>query len=435
MPLSGAPPWVQVAPEAASRASLVGTASPGSCPEAEFAAWLYGGCFAELVGIEVRRFDLEREWRELERRLRNRRWYSGLGDRSRSLPLFEAEPPLDCTASVPEALADLIPGRLAPDSIGILSEAGISVGQGLRTGCNGFFYVTAQGAAGPGMITVETSPLFGSCQLSVPEVTLIPALRRQSELAQVEQGQVPDGRVFDLRSWVLPEDLRTVVKASAAYVAYGESVPQPMPKELAEHVRRAAVTLAPNGKLIPELSAVRTNVRRPAKGLFRPRYWYMLPNFAPRHFPAAFVPRVIHGRPRATANLTTRLCVDANFSTLWAPNGDWTAHALKALLNSVWCRAVMEALGTPMGGGALKLEATQLRHLPVPVLSRTARARLDAIGREPFETPTVALSRADAIVLGALCAQMENLPPLAELADAIERRARDLATARQRPGL
>ena len=430
---AGGPPWVQVGPEAASEASLVGAACPGGCPEAEFATWLHAGCRGARRGIEVRRFDLGREWAELERRLHRRRWYCVLDSGTRQLPLFAGTRSASPIA-VPEALAELLPSRLAPNTLVGLGEAGIAVGQGLRTGCNSFFYVTARATAGPGTIAVEASPLFGSCRLRVPETALRPALRRQSELALVEAGHAPDGRVLDLRSWVLPEDLGTVLEAGAAYAASGAVPPRPMPEELAEHVRKAAAALTPGGKLIPELSAVRTNVRAPAKGLVRPRFWYMLPDFVPRHFPEAFVPRVNHGLPRAGANVEPRLCVDANFSTLWALGEGWTRHALKALLNSVWCRAAMEALGTPMGGGALKLEATQLRQMPVPVLSGPERAGLHAIGREAAGASPGKLQLADEIVLGALCARTPGVPSPADLAKALEQRALDLASARRRSG-
>lgn len=50
-----------------------------------------------------------------------------------------------------------------------------------------------------------------------------------------------------------------------------------------------------------------------------------------------------------------------------------------------------------MGGGALKLEATQLRYLPIPVLSRSATARLAAIGRTLSELTVFRSSEHEAI--------------------------------------
>ena len=94
----------------------------------------------------------------------------------------------------------------------------------------------------------------------------------------------------------------------------------------------------------------------------------------------------------------------------------------------------MEALGTPMGGGALKLEATQLRRMQVPILSEAQRAGLDAAGREPGRAQLSRLPPADEIVMGALCAGMAEGPSLADLAKTLERRASTLAAARRRSG-
>jgi hypothetical protein len=46
----------------------------------------------------------------------------------------------------------------------------------------------------------------------------------------------------------------------------------------------------------------------------------------------------------------------------------------------------MEALGATLGGGALKLEATHLRQLPVPEFSSSARQQLDELGTEALES-------------------------------------------------
>ena len=92
----------------------------------------------------------------------------------------------------------------------------------------------------------------------------------------------------------------------------------------------------------------------------------------------------------------------------------------------------MEALGTPMGGGALKLEATHLRHMPVPVFSDSAKADLDDVGKQLTRDAPPGLARVDEIVLGALCARIAQAPVLSDLADTIEKRALSLSAARQR---
>ena len=205
-----------------------------------------------------------------------------------------------------------------------------------------------------------------------------------------------------------------------------------MPPDLSDHVRMAARTVADGsakGKSIPELSAVRTNLRPCRPGKAKPRFWYMLPDFAPRHLPAVAMPRVNHDLPWAEANRHRRLLVDANFATVWAPERAWSPHALKALLNSAWCRAAMEALCTPMGGGALKVEATHLRRLPVPRLSEQQRAALTIAGRRLTRNASTAQAAIDDVVLGALCGGRPRVAK--KLAKALRERTIELVRARR----
>jgi len=263
---------------------------------------------------------------------------------------------------------------------------------------------------------------------------LRPVLRRQSEIASMEGGCLPGGCALDLRGWVLPEDFRAVCDAKAAYAANGEIPPKIMPDDLAAYVRDAASAAAGPGneKLIPELSAVCTNTRAPGNGPVTPRFWYMLPDFGPRHVPAAFVARINHGVPWVEANLDPPVIIDANFSTFWGTQGGWTGCTLKALLNSVWCRAFMEALGTPFGGGALKLEATHLRHMAIPLLSEAAKKELSIAGQELTKSTPELQARVDAAILGALVGGTSSLTSTDQLAKTLAERASDMSCARQR---
>lgn len=426
--------WLHVAPEAAAAGSLVGTAFEGTYPEVQFSAWVRAACPGTKHGITVRRFDLDHEWTALRRRIKPRRWYQGLENESDGLPLF-ATGGASATTLIPDKLKDVLPGGLAPSALITLEEAGISIGQGLRTGCNKFFYVDTGKSVDPDRVMVETSVLFGGHQFPMPIEVLRPVLRRQAELAPMAEGNVPPGRVLDLRRWVLPEDWQTVTEALPAYAARGESPPNVMPTELANYVRMAAAAHLESlgkSKRIPELSAVRTNIRVSRDGHVTPLFWYMLPDFAPRHLPAAFVARINHGLPWVEANLDPPLLVDANFSTLWAPRGGWTRHAIKALLNSIWCRIFMEALGTPLGGGALKLEATHLRQMAVPALSDEAKAKLDAAGKRLAKDASAVQSEVDNIVLNAIIAQSAQGPSAVDLARVIAERAHMLSGSRQK---
>jgi hypothetical protein len=429
------PQWLQIAPEAAAGPSLVGAAFPGEDPERQCAAWVRNGCKEPKPGITSRAFNLQDEWAALETRIAHRPWYQRLEGHSQDLPLFVPQP-LSARVVVPDALKGILPAGFSPDALVSLEQAGIRVGQGLRTGCNRFFYVTSLGPATGGAVRVEASSFLARREFSVPAAALRPVLRRQSELECVEGGTVPDGRVLDLRRWVLPEDFGAVEEARAAYRSSGEPLPEIMPDELAAYVRVAAnapPAVAGEGR-IPELSAVRTNVRISRGGRTVPRFWYMLPDFAPRHSPQAFVARINQGLPWVEANLGERLLVDANFSTIWSQRDSWSPHALKALLNSIWCRAFMEAVGTSFGGGALKLEATHLRQLPVPVLSQAARGELAEAGKQLTRAANDVQSRIDAIVLDAVLAGTSSEASPAQLTRVLSERAQDLSSARQRVG-
>lgn len=392
--------WIRIAPKASGGRSLVGGVFEDSIPEAAMVEWLGSKPKDGLPGIELSSFDLRQEQESLNGRVGAKVWYRRLEETSLGLRPDD----LPCTQSrfrLPDEVASAVGGNV--EGLVALEEAGVRVGQGLRTGCNRFFYVTACSASDGGMVRVRSSPELGGMEFSVPGAALLPVLRRQSETAALHSGHPPPGRVLDLRDWALPEDARTATSCLAAYRAAGEAPPQAMPDELADFVRLAARW--PDGgtagvKRIPDMAAVRTNVRTPPDGDGVPRFWYMLPDFAPRHVPSAFVARVNHGHPWAEANLDPPILVDANFCTLWSAQGIWTGFGLKALLNSTWCRALMESIGTRLGGGALKLEATHLRRMPVPRLSRVDLEGLHTAGVRLARGHPAAQRSVDSIVLG-----------------------------------
>lgn len=427
--------WLHVAPEAGDGRSLVGAAFGGStCPESGLASWLRSGAAAAVRGVEARDFDSRQEWAALRSRAGRRGWHEALEGDSERLPLFSAGD-RRLSPAIPEPMRAALPPGANLAALLSLEDAGIRVGQGLRTGCNGFFYVTARDAAGAGEALVTASPALGGGTFCVPAAAIRPALRRQAEAGMVERGESLPGRALDLRGWVLPEDAEAVARADSAYAAHGEAPPAVMPPELARFVRRAAGS-APDGsaggKRIPQLSAVRTNARPPNGRGLPPRFWYMLPDFAPRHLPAAFAPRVNQGTPWVECNTDPPALVDTNFATFWSPDGGWTRFALKALLNSAWCHAFMEAAGTPLGGGALKLEATHLRQMPLPDLSSAARMALDAAGKRLTRDAQDMREEIDRAVLGALMPPAAAETEIPKLAERLAIQARDLCAARQR---
>ena len=104
----------------------------------------------------------------------------------------------------------------------------------------------------------------------------------------------------------------------------------------------------------------------------------MLPDFQPRHLPDVFLPRVCADRPFAQSADRTVL-VDANFVTFRC-EGSLSPDALLALLHSSWAWAWLEFSGAVLGGGALKLESTILKRLPIPILTADQSRHANAIG-------------------------------------------------------
>ena len=429
--------WVDVGRVAANEDSLVGAAFPDAHPEARFSDWVRQQSPAPVTGVAVRDLDLRREWNHLRSQARRRRWYGALeGARSLAALAVEAR---STKPDLPYEMRRMLPKCARLGGLVTLDETGVKVGQGLRTGCNAFFYVTECGNGngnGDGdTVRVSTSPALGGRVLTVPASILRPVLRRQSEISVIREGNIPLGRVLDLRAWILPEDAEQVDRAKIAYARQGSSPPRVMCSELAEHVRFAAtvpIGKTGDGKVIPDLSAVRTNVRRSRNNKSAPRFWYMLPDFSPRHLPLGFVPRINQGTAWIECNIEPPLLVDANFSTFWTLDDEWSPFAIKALLNSVWCRAYIEVAGTPLGGGALKLEAVHLRNMPTPLFTEQARTVLHAAGKCLRQDTQDVQSLVDRTVLQAVFPDCSQDGMLAELAIDMAVRTSALCAARQR---
>ncbi|MGO8671933.1 MAG: hypothetical protein ACLQVD_11280, partial [Capsulimonadaceae bacterium] len=423
--------WLQIAPAAASAASLVGGAFPGPRPEADFAAWAET-TRCKVNGIESRPFALQDEWRTLQQRLKRKSWFQKAENQHDVLPLFSRG--VSTTAAVPEGLREMLPPDVVPSSLQTLDEAGIRVSQGLRTGCNRFFYVALTGPDSGEIVPVEASESFQKIRFRVPADALRPVLHRQADMSAFTRGHLPRTRVLDLSNWILPEDEPLVAKATEAYRKRGVALPRIMPGELAAFVRLAA-RHAPDpkeqGRLIPDLSAVRTNIRQAANGRDIPRFWYMLPTFTARHLPAIFTPRINQGIPTVALNMDPAVLIDANFSTAWSEEKSWTSYALYAVFNSNWCRAGMEALGTPLGGGALKLEATHIRQLPVPPFEGSDHQKLDAFGRYLAASAPTTQHELDMFMLATAFPTFDDTN-LNRTAQHIEMRLRAACDARQR---
>jgi len=242
-----------------------------------------------------------------------------------------------------------------------LEQMGVAVGQGLRTGANRFFYVNLI-KENDAFAEVAPNRDLGLEIATVPLDCLRPVLHRQSELPdgyRIDKSSL-EVRVLMLKEDKLAGDLEGLIRIG----------------------QRTKV----RGKFIPELSAVRTNIRPNGANANPVSGWYILPPLAPRHTPVLLVPRVNAQLPRTYLN-AAGVVIDANFSTFWLKHTSiFTPMSLLAFLNSSWSVACMELLGSVMGGGALKLEATHLKKMPLPRFNPAHIRNLDRLGRALVES-------------------------------------------------
>ncbi len=283
---------------------------------------------------------------------------------------------------IPQALLDLLPPA-HPPLFTTIEALGAHVGQGLRTGANDFFYCDLISET-DNECTVMPGKALKASPVSVPKSALRPVLRKQSE---VPKGYVlaPTnlrGRVLLLEGFIHPDD---IVKSHREGNGEDSSRVQMTPTlaSFVSSVEHINVGTEEHPKFIPQMSAVRTNETKSKNGSTKPRFWYMLPKLATRHLPDLFIPRINYLHPKTFLNSDERTIIDANFSTICVDeNASVNAFALLACLNSTWVLISMELSAAVMGGGALKLEATHIRRLPIPVLSAQQWDELSTLGHQ-----------------------------------------------------
>ncbi|MHB1511206.1 MAG: TRM11 family SAM-dependent methyltransferase [Acidimicrobiales bacterium] len=378
--------------------SVVGAAFPrASDPDAAFLrkarSLRHSSSIVRNRFVEARWVPANHTAAELLHRARKSKWFAAVepirhAHIETTRGRIEAAPPLSLGALIEGQSSEFV----------TLDTLGWTVGQGLRTGANQFFYATIEREAErQHTAVVRVSDALGGELVHVPAAALFPVVRKQSD---VPDGFVIDstdvrGRVLVLEHFIHPNDRGSASNPSLR--ALLRSVYVPMNQSLADYVLMAAHADFGDDTIpryLSGLSAVVTNVRKYDSGrpTVPPRYWYHLPALAPRHRPLVFTPRVNGSHPRAILNSGQMAVVDANFSTFWPTADDaLDAHALLALLNSSWCAASFELIGTVLGGGALKLEATQLRRLALPRLNKGTLTSLADLGHE-----LVSLSVSDA---------------------------------------
>jgi hypothetical protein len=271
-----------------------------------------------------------------------------------------------CVAAIPNEVMTSLQFKECPFETTRLSDWGVQIGQGLRTGANKFFYTELVASEGRVFDKLRVDSLMGNAIITVAQKYSLPALRYQNDLGDKH---IIKEEMLTHRLLYIQEDL---------FDADG-NVRDANDKSLADHIASSdTLEFESGGKptRFRELSAVRTNIRTSGDA----RQWYMLPSLAKRHLPQLCISRVNYRIVRC-ALVSNGIVVDANFSTLWTePKNKQTVYSVLALMNSSWIQACLESLATVMGGGALKVEATHLRALPVPAPTERLMASLQALG-------------------------------------------------------
>jgi hypothetical protein len=135
------------------------------------------------------------------------------------------------------------------------------------------------------------------------------------------------------------------------------------------------------------------------------RFWYHFPDFTHRHRGQIFIPRVNGSAIIARLN-PNKYIVDANFITFWNTKSDDFSEWLLAFLNSTWFSIMCEESGIVMGGGALKLDAVQLKKIPIPILDKKDLKRLSTLGNKlklcKIEKSDSIISKIDKVIFGKI---------------------------------
>lgn len=255
-----------------------------------------------------------------------------------------------------------------------LGDFGIHCGQGLRSGANEFFYLEITGETDD-KYSLFTSKWFGRGRtIEVPKKFIIRCVQNRRQVTGlVANPQALETGVLYLQDHIRPQDFNVCTHNAAERYKV-------LPSALNDYISTAEKYKNPRGISFREYSAVKPNEKKIDSQY--ERFWYMLPQFSPRHLPNLCITRVSSTAadcvyiPQSEEN---PIAVDANFVTLWGSSEE-TIKICLALLNSTWSKCYLELLCTVMGGGALKIEASHVRQLLFPKLNRRQLQRLSKYG-------------------------------------------------------
>lgn len=277
-------------------------------------------------------------------------------------------------SQLPPELDNIILKSVPEQAYMTLGDLGIYCGQGLRSGANEFFYLEIIDESGD-KYSLRTNKWFeGGKTIEVPKKFIVRCVQNRRQVTGlVANPQALKTGVLYLQDHICPQDFNVCThNATELYKA--------LPNTLSDYISAAEGYKNPRGISFSEYSAVKPNEKKIDSQY--ERFWYMLPQLAPRHLPNLCITRVSSASsdcvyiPQSEEN---PIAVDANFVTLWG-NSEENIRICLALLNSTWSKCCLELLCTVMGGGALKIEASHVRKLLFPKLNHCQLQRLSECG-------------------------------------------------------
>lgn len=255
-----------------------------------------------------------------------------------------------------------------------LSDLEIHCGQGLRTGANEFFYFKIVSKTDVEYSLYTGKWFSGGKIIDVSRKYIIRCVQNRRQVTGlVANTQTLETGVLYLRDHIRPQDVNVCTQNAAERYKV-------LPSVLRDYISTAEKYKNSRGISFREYSAVKPNEKK-INSQYE-RFWYMLPQFAPRHLPNLCITRVSSTAadcvyiPQSEEN---PIAVDANFVTLWGSSEENIKICL-ALLNSTWSKCYLELICTIMGGGALKIEASHVRQLLFPKLNRRQLQQLSKYG-------------------------------------------------------
>lgn len=272
-----------------------------------------------------------------------------------------------------------LPACLDDHELVTFDDVGWMVHQGLRTGCNDVFYVgrTPQSEQDSVYeVAVPSADGLEHTEIQIPSVFLLPAVKNlPGKSPPLLDESKCDSFLLDLRKAILPRDADRISEYPDEWIReWGyegiDEIPQPLASQL-EQWEEAPYPKGKGDTRVPELTAVKPNTYLPDSDYQGipdpPSFWYQLP-LSRRHFGDLIIPRVSSGPVRGfRVEDSTEIVTDANFVTFISESPSLSAETLQLWLNSNAFRVICELNGVPLGGGALKLEATLVKKIPVPV--------------------------------------------------------------------